>query len=542
VRDKAFLRRWDLLLPAVLAPVAETSLLRIFGPMDGASLGPQVTAPPPFDLFHDLRWISVYHNSWALLALELVGMLALRSAFVAWMVHRSWPGERPPPMLAAARRTLAFYAVGAVLFSPWVTILFGLAVTHLSYLFFVGLPPAVVIALAIHRGALAQAAGHWWRWRPSWRSLAWAGGAFIWLTLAGAVAGAAPAPVAILAAALAGILNARAYVGIVADLVEGHRAVATLRRWHVPVALAATFAVVVGGVQLGFAASRHPAPLVDTAGPSIPLKASGHPVLVAAGFSSTWGPAPVLRLPQGYVAWRFSYRGLDRDRRPLPYGPGDTLQPLATSAARMGQQIQALSQAYGEPVTIVAESEGGLVARTYLLRVYRPRSGLVNHVVILDMPRGSSSVYYPRQGSQGWGVGSGWALRGLAAIVRSLGPVPASADAPFIRDLVECGGLITEVTATPPPEGVNEVSIEALADSVDDAGPLGLAGAATYVVAAAHGGLVHRPDVQDQIFALLTDPATVAPSRASLARLVSAASQPWETPGLAHRLQPMDAC
>ena len=54
--------------------------------------------------------------------------------------------------------------------------MFGLAVTHLSYLFFVALPPALAIALAIHRGALTQAMGHWWRWRPSWRSLAWAAG------------------------------------------------------------------------------------------------------------------------------------------------------------------------------------------------------------------------------------------------------------------------------------------------------------------------------------------------------------------------------
>jgi hypothetical protein len=228
-RSDGFFRRWELLVPAVLAPVAETAAALTFGPRAGASLGPQVTAPPPFDLFHDLRWISVYHNSWLTLALELVVMVGLRSAYVAWVVQRSWPGATAdvPAMPAAARRTAVFYAVGAVLLSPWVALLFGLAVTHVSYLFFVALPPALAVAFAIHRGALIQAIGHWWRWRPSWRSLAWAGAAFLWLTAAGAVISAGAAlPWALFAAAVAGVLNARAYVGIIDDIVTPRRPVA----------------------------------------------------------------------------------------------------------------------------------------------------------------------------------------------------------------------------------------------------------------------------------------------------------------------------
>jgi len=542
---EGFFGRWELLVPAALAPVGETAAALMLGPRAGASLGPQVSAPPPFDLFHDLRWISVYHNSWLTLALELVGMVVLRSAFVAWILQRTWPHRAgaPPALAAAARRTAVFYAVGAVLLSPWVALLFGLAVTHVSYLFFVAFPPALAVAFAIHRGALVQAVGHWWRWRPSWRSLAWAAGAFGWLTVAGAIISAAPLPIALLAAAGAGVLNARAYAGIVGDIVTSRRPVASGRRWYVPAALAATFAVVIGGTQVGFTATA-PRSRPQWTGSTFTAEPAGHPVLVAAGYGSRWDPRPALKLPHGFVAWRFSYRGLDPEALPLPYTPADTLRPLLASAALMGRQVDALYRAYGEPVTIVAESEGAIVARAYLIRVYRAQSRQVDRAVLLDLPRGASSVYYPPQGTEGWGVGSGWALRGLAAVIRGLGPwIPVSADAPLIRNLVDCGSLITSVAEAPPPAGVREVSIQALADSVDDQYPHGVSGALTYVVTAAHGGLIERSDVQSDIYRLLSD-TELATMRASTAlpKLVAAAAIPWETPGLVAGLAPSSSC
>ena len=544
-RGDGLFRRWELLIPAVLAPVAETAAALTFGPKAGASLGPQLTAPPPFDLFHDLRWISVYHDSWLTLGLELVAMVVLRSAYVAWIVQRCWPRTRSdaPAMPAAARRTAVFYAIGAVLFSPWVALLFGLAVTHVSYLFFVALPPALAVAFAIHRGALVQAAGHWWRWRPSWRSLAWAGGAFVWLTIAGAIVSGGVLPLALLAAAVAGALNTRAYLGIIDDIVMARRPVATGRRWYVPAALATTFAVVIGGTQVGFTATA-PRPRHDAAAFGLPVDGAGHPVLVASGYGSRWDPNPALRLPHGFVASRFSYRGLDGQERPLPYTPADTLRPLMRSAGLMARQVDALHRAYGERVTIVAESEGAIVARTFLIRVYRPESREVDRVVILDLPRGASSVYYPPHGAQGWGVGSGWALRGLAAIIRGLGPwIPVTADAPLIRDLVDCGPLIAGVAEAPPPEGVREISIQALADSVDDQYSSGLSGALTYIVTATHGGLVERSDVQSDIYRLLAEtPEVGARVSRTVARLVAAAANPWETPALVGGLAPTSSC
>ena len=181
----------------------------------------QVTAPAPLDLFHDMRWISVFHDSWAVFALELVAVLVLRSVWAAWIVQRSWPNSAPPGMIPAARRATVFYAISMVLFEPWVVLLFGLAFSHLSFLFFAAIPPALAIAAILHRGAASRASGLRTGWRPTWRSVAWILGSFVWLTLAGAIVQSAVWPVAILAAAGAGLLNARAAYGVVQDIALG---------------------------------------------------------------------------------------------------------------------------------------------------------------------------------------------------------------------------------------------------------------------------------------------------------------------------------
>ncbi|HJP66099.1 MAG TPA: hypothetical protein VKA30_07340, partial [Actinomycetota bacterium] len=177
------LRRWKLVVPAVVAPVVETAILLQVAP-SAAALGPQVSAPPPLDIFHDLRWISVYHNSWVVLAFELIGVICLRSLWAAWVVQQAWPdGDVPPPSMPKAFvRSLVFYAAATVLLIPFVIVLFGLAIVHLSYLFFAALPPVLLIALVIHRGALSQAAGQWWWWHPSGSSLGWLAAAFLWLS------------------------------------------------------------------------------------------------------------------------------------------------------------------------------------------------------------------------------------------------------------------------------------------------------------------------------------------------------------------------
>jgi hypothetical protein len=101
------------------------------------------------------------------------------------------------------------------------------------------------------------------------------------------------------------------------------------------------------------------------------------------------------------VIWRYSYRGITAAGELLPYTPADTQQSLLVSAARLGGQVAALHRAYGQPVTLVAESEGALVARTYPLRRYRPQTDVVDRVVVLNMPQGQPHVSFPRPGQQG---------------------------------------------------------------------------------------------------------------------------------------------
>lgn len=543
--SKGFFRRPGLLVPAALAPAAETAILAVVGPTGGAALAPQVTAPPPLDLFHDLRWVAVYHNSWFTLAAELVAVLLLRSLWVAWVVQRSWPDRTVPPMTAAIRRVAVYYAIAGVLFAPWVVLLFGLALSHLSFLFFAALPPALALAAIIHRGAASHAAGQWWWWRPSWRGILWILAAFVWLTAAGAVVTSASLPVAVLVSALAGLANARAWYGMV-------QAVALPRRGRprlvlTPALVAGTLAVAIGGSSAGLSVTltRGPSEARDGALPEVAAAAvgGGRPVLIAAGLYSRFDASPPVFLPDGYVGWRFSYRGVDAAGRPLPYEPEDTQQSILTSARLMAEQVSVLAEAYRQPVAIIAESHGALVARSYLVHLYPPDARTVDRLITLDLVSGVSDVYFPPRGEQGWGVATGWGLRGLAEVLEGIGGIGVSVDSPLARELVECRSFFERSVTAPLPPGVEEFTFQALADQVDPqrARP----GTRPYVVTAAHGGLVERQGVQRLIRAVLGGDETMfspPPAAGTLAELVSATSRPWQVPDLAPELTPAMAC
>jgi hypothetical protein len=192
----------SVVIAAMALPVMETGLLLALDQRGNAALGPQVSAPPPLDVFHDLRWVATYHNSWVMLAVELAVVLAARSAWIVWLVR---PAVGHRTAMRVLLRPLAYYLIASVALLPFVALLFGAAVTHYSNLVIAGLAPAWALSLALHRGALAVAGCG--SWAPTRRTMRWMAASLAWVSVSGAVVSRSPAPVGLLAAALAGWLN-----------------------------------------------------------------------------------------------------------------------------------------------------------------------------------------------------------------------------------------------------------------------------------------------------------------------------------------------
>ena len=91
VSSPRFLVRRRLIAMAVALPVIETAILWAVGMETVLGIAPQVSAPAPFDVFHDLRWLLVYHRSWAGLVLEAIAFVVFRTLVTTVMVRAAWP-------------------------------------------------------------------------------------------------------------------------------------------------------------------------------------------------------------------------------------------------------------------------------------------------------------------------------------------------------------------------------------------------------------------------------------------------------------------
>jgi hypothetical protein len=381
--------------------------------------------------------------------------------------------------------------------------------------------------------------GRWWRWRPTWAGVAWLAASFVWLTLGGAAMRVVPLPAAVAIAAVLGIANARAWIGVVQSIARRKEPLRIRRPLLVPVAVATVFAVFVGGSAIGFAVTTND-PETPGSSPAESTVPGERPVLVAGGLYSRLSHEPPIPLPQGFVGWRYSYRGSDALGRPLDYGPADTTASVMVSATRMARQVERLAETYRQPVTILAESAGALVARTYLTEL-PPPPGTVDRLVSLEMHPGGASVYLPARGSEGWGVGTGWVLRGLAVVIGEMAPFDATVDRPLMRDLVDCGSTLRRVTSGRLTGGVEEVSIEALADWVDRPF-VRPAGVDVQVVNAPHSGLLSRTSVQAVISDYLSAGTFEPRDGPHMTRFIAAVSSPWLSPSLERDLFPTGAC
>jgi hypothetical protein len=510
-----------LLVVAIGGPVVEVALLWMLGFTSALGIAPAVTAPAPFATFHDLRWLMVYHRSWPEFAVEAAAMVVFRGAVTALLVALAWPKAVPRPSAAQllGQGTL-FTIVSAVLLAPWAGLLFGLAVMPVSWLFFTAIPPVLAIGLLIHHGAVRDG---WRGYRPPPRTVGWVALTFAVLTLSGAALSASPPVLRLPVAAAAGLFNAWAWSGIVNVLAL--RRVPRRALPLVPIALVLLLAVVATGAGLGFRANASNRAAVAR----VPAPATtGRPVLLVTGLGGSWDGVPRRWLDGDFDVHRFSYRGQDARGRPLPYDNVDTYHSLPRLVRAMAIQVDAFHRDTGQPVAIVAESEGALVAKVYLAA--NPRAP-VGELVMLSPLVQPARVWYPSDGADGWGLAAGWELRQLGGLFHDLSGADLSADMPVVRSLLDHGPALRDLLACPLPS-THQLALFPLADAVATPHPSKI-GIPSGVVPAFHGGLLAEGSVRQVVARYLehgTVPAaTIWPVALQILRASAAA---WQVPEL----------
>jgi hypothetical protein len=524
-RESSLWTHPGLLVVCIALPVLEVALLWRFGLSSALGIAPGATAPVPFATFHDLRWLMVYHRSWASFAVEAVALLVFRSGITALLVWLAWPGGVARPSVAVlVRNATVFTVVSAVLLMPWVALLFGLAVMPVSWLFFAAVPPVLAVGLLIHHGAVRSG------WQvPAARTTGWVALTIAVLTMSGAALTASPAGLRLPVAAAAGLFNAWAWCGIVNVLAL--RRVPRRAVPLVPIALVLLLAVVAVGAGLGFRASV--APRGTTVAPA-PAAASGRPVLLVSGFGGHWDGVERRWLPGDLAERRFSYRGQGPDGRALPYSAADTQLPLPRLVDAMRAQVDTFSRSSGQRVAIVAESEGALVAKTYLAA--NPNAP-VDELVMLSPLVQPARVFFPDGGEQGWGLASGWELRQIGDLFRDLSGADMSADMPVVRTMMDHGPAVRGLLACPLPH-TRELALFPLADAVATPHPSQI-GIPSEVVPAFHGGLLANDRIREAVSGYLehgrVEPATIWPVAQEILRASAAA---WQVPELPLTVNP----
>jgi hypothetical protein len=520
-----------LLLLAAGVPVLESLLVLAVGEHSALALAPQATAVPPIDVFHDLRWLLVAHESRAGFAVELLALFAARTALTAALVRWAWPSVTAPPSWSwVVRRAGASTAVLFVLMLPLAVVSFAMAVVSLSWLFFVTVPVLVMIGALTSHAAVDPG---WVRRLPPRAAVSTTVLAVFGATLAGAAAVTLPPGCAPFVAALAGVGNAWCWarlVSVCARDVGPARVAAPAARRRLPVVLVGlvTMAtVVLGGAGAGFAV----AVAVESARrPLAPVAADadGSPVLVVKGFNSQWDGIDRRWVDGEHRIWRFSYRGTDPSGVRLPYGRSATHRSLRALVATMADQVDALAVSAGAPVSVVAESEGSLLARAYLAsHSHAPVTRLVSLSPLVEPGR----VYYPKVGDDGWGAVSALLLDGASAIVGTLGPVDVGADLPLFRSIVDLAPAVRGLLGCALP-GVRELVVEPLDSGLAAPAPSRIA-AAHVTRPAFHGGLLGDRATSRAVTAFLRGERVPTGSPWSfVGDVVQAGASAWQAPTL----------
>lgn len=516
--------------------VAEIGLLAALGARSALALAPQVTALAPFGVLHDLRWLFVFSNSWLTLAAEVLAFLAVRTAITAATVRLAWPTDVPrPPMTTLVTRALGSTVAAAVLLALSASLLVGMAVASVSYLFFAAVPLALIVAVLLHHGPVCS----WWRHHPTLRTVGWTVTSFVVLTAGGgviAVGNDAPGlswvPAVLATAAVVGLFNAWAWLGVVRSL-----AARTSTRFVplAPLGVGALAVVVIVGISLALSLQNRHGPLPRERATEAASDPNAQPVLVITGYASHWrGVGDRLAIGPGFVQERFSYAGLDAHGRPQRFVADDTDQALPALVRLFAQQVRSFADRTGRPVDVLSDSEGALVAKAYLLT--HPDAPVRTLVLTSPLVQ-PGRAYFPPAGKEGYGIAAGWGLRGVGAALRAISSLDLSPDGPFVRSIDDHAPALRSALECGLPHTA-QLALFPLADAVaapyDDTSDVQAA-----VVPAFHGKLFDDADSLRIVGDYLR--TGIVPGYRTMRlteRVVRAAAAAWQAPSLPMSINP----
>lgn len=516
-----------LLVLAALPPALEAAVVAGIGFQAVRGLAPQASAIWPYHVYHDMRWLLVYHNSIPGFVLLLLALTVVRGLFSAVLVALSWPAQVPRPSLRwLALRNVEIAALAAVVVSPWAAFSVAFATVTLSWFLLTSLIPMLILSpFLIRAGAVAR----WWRGLPSLQMVGWSALNVVLLTVAGALAASVPGWWAVPVVAVAGAANGLVRRQTVREAVLPRR-----MRWaRIPVAplavvltmvLAVVAQAVIGVAGRGTAGEWRPPIVSQPLPPQV-----RHAVIAVAGHDSRYDGRP----PVDPRVERFSYLGLDAQQRPLPYRPRATHRSLESSAALLAAHVNAVHRRTGRPVALLGQSEGAMVVRLYL--ELWPDSPVEAAMLFSPLVRPGRSYYPPPQARTGWGVVGGWELRwvlGLANLVRA---GDQHADEPFIRSILDNAPFYRNFALCPVP-GVRMIAFLPTT-SAAEAPPGEYAGIPVVQAPGFHGGLLDRHEIQGEIVAFLTG-ETPHRKRAEYG-LFQRIAAPWQSPPLKISLNPV---
>jgi hypothetical protein len=568
----AFFRHRGLIAFSAGGAMAEAVILSFLAP-NARPLAPQATALPPLAAYHDLRWLFAFNQSWLGFTAVFMMLVFARAATDAVLVQLAWPRppdpdavRLPPPRFVTSVVSCAVLTVvvGLVM-SPVVTLMFGVALLPFSWPYLAAVPILLGTAVALSQGGVGQA---WWRRLPPVRTAAWVIATFGVLSLASVAMAHVDTLGIVAVAGLAGVVDARAWYGLTAAAVRRsiekplhpwhwRATLQRIRRWLLnrtmwvpvtPLAAVMVLALVVGLTRLAFTGTVHFATGTSSAAVISAGEGTGLAAAQASGKSKT-GAAAAKAKPRGAVlvvegfgssccnaantlqaaepdllVRQFSYLGLNAAGQPIPYGPAAGNLPIQVLGDRMAAQVEDLYQQVGEPVDVVAESEGTLGLYAMLAR--HP------HVPVRSLTL-LSPIVEPGQLGQADGTVPGVALTTLNNLIGGMSPYGSSGAAELIDSVSEYGARYFEQVSHQ--QSLPWLAVIPLADAVtlpECPWPRNV-----LFVAAFHGGLLGHPAVRQLVEAFLSGGTASADTTSQRelraeAQLISSAATAWRMPEL----------